>query len=135
MVGQTGKGQTDGRRESCHVPLTALGGSRWLWWMQKTSVLGMNFECCQKPGWGGVVLGWWAASTAQPVSQQRQLSAHRAICKWCKAAFHSSPQLLNGLRFTTKAFALENGRVNEGGEGGREGGPRNAPIPRCHRRA
>lgn len=74
-------------------------------------------ELWMLPKTGGVQ-GWGAASTALPVSQQRQLSAHQAICKWCKAAFHSSPQLLNGLRFTARAFALENGRVNEGGEGG-----------------
>lgn len=114
------------------MPLTALGGSGWPCWMQTTSVLGMNFGCCQRRGG---VQGWGAASTALPVSQQRQLSAHRAICKWCKAAFHSSPQLLNGLRFTARAFALENGRVNEGGGGGEGRVQPNTPIPRCHRRA
>lgn len=105
------------------MPLTALGGSGWPCWMQTTSVLGMNFGCCQRRGG---VQGWGAASTALPVSQQRQLSAHRAICKWCKAAFHSSPQLLNGLRFTARAFALENGRVNEGGGGGGGGSTKHA---------
>lgn len=92
-------------------------------------------ELWMLPKTGGGVQGWGAASTALPVSQQRQLSAHRAICKWCKAAFHSSPQLLNGLRFTARAFALENGRVNEGGGGGEGGVQPNTPIPRCHRRA
>lgn len=83
-------------------------------------------ELWMLPKTGGGVQGWGAASTALPVSQQRQLSAHRAICKWCKAAFHSSPQLLNGLRFTARAFALENGRVNEGGGGGGGGSTKHA---------
>lgn len=53
------QGPGSGRGDDGFAP---FGENRWLLWIQKTSVLGINFGCCQKlsgvKGWVEVDGGW-----------------------------------------------------------------------------